>query len=136
MELKVILYIIAGVAYFIYKQFQKLQKEAITRQVKINAHQNSGKAGNSKEINSIEELFVSKQDLKTSETTFHDNQKVVKKSKQIESTAASLASFSNNQNMNEEEYYSEQSSVKTVQKSYSQIRNMILFSELLKRPTY
>lgn len=35
MEFKVIIYLIGGVLYFVYKQYEKLQKEAVSRKAKL-----------------------------------------------------------------------------------------------------
>lgn len=142
MELKVILYLTAGLAYIIYKQFRKLQEEAIVRKAKLDSEKTTYNYKDPKSLELKEELFGEKVRNQKKENFYSDQQstKIVKKEIKNKETAVSSSTYENNvgnENPILPEIDNSQLSTSNADEiGFAQVRNMILFSELLKRPCY
>lgn len=142
MELKVILYLTAGLAYFIYKQFRKLQEDAITRQAKLEDKRITNNSKNPKSIELIEELVGENVQRQKRQNLYSEQLSSIKKIKDIEimeteNPRSISKTIVRNENSNLDEFEYKQFNTSNANDiGFTQVRNMILFSELLKRPSY
>ena len=138
MELKVILYVTLGIAYFIYKQFQRLQKQAKERQTQLftNTSTNPENIELSKKLSEkqFEKLKSPARFTKRKINSINEeslNTKINGGSDNIYTSKA------DDENSEIEDYVSEKFGRSRANEiDFTQVRNLILYSELLKRPGY
>ena len=138
MELKVILYVTLGIAYFIYKQFQRLQKQAKERQTQLFTNTST-----SPENIELLKKLSEKQFEKLKSPTRFTKRKINSINEESLNTKINggsdniYTSKADDENADIEDYVSEKFGRSRANEiDFTQVRNLILYSELLKRPGY